>query len=542
MIKNEFPSSWCSVELQDITTLIGGGTPSRKNRNFFQGDIAWVTGADFADYNLTLLEESREYITEKAIEASTTNLVDKNSILITTRVNVGKVAIAQVPLCFSQDITALVIKDSRLVVPEYLAYLLFANRESILRFDRGTTISGIRRNDLARFPVPLPTLLEQREIVKILRQADHLRQLRTEADKFSERLLLSIFNEMFQKPKLTWVRCKLGDVISLEAGKNFAAKPEPAQKDKWGILKVSAVTYGTFLPQENKELPEDMVPNLDYQVKQGDLLITRANTAELVGASAIVRDISQNLLLPDKIWRAVFDGKYPSNSYFLYGLLNSAHIRKEISRRATGTSGSMKNISQNSFLDIVIRIPSDDEQDKFAEIVKSIWQDVHDSQAEVGFLLAQLMQSVQSNAFVGTLTESYRNKHGVELARLAQEREQILGEVTTTAIPEIKHLIENRSKTRKELSSSQQTIITLIEEQEGYSIADSLLTQSQLPSNQIQRNLDLLTQVGLIKAVKISVAPGELGRIFFTKAYRALGSEDDVRDIDLAILREAQEE
>lgn len=542
MIKNEFPSSWRIIELQDITTLIGGGTPSRKNRSFFQGDIAWVTGADFAEYNLTLIEESREYITEEAIEASATNLVDKNSILITTRVNVGKVAIARVPLCFSQDITALVIKDSRLVVPEYLAFLLFANRESILRFDRGTTISGIRRNDLARFPVPLPTLPEQREIVKILRQADHLRQLRTEADKLSERLLLSIFNEMFQKPKSTWIRCKLGDVISLEAGKNFAAKPEPAQKDKWGILKVSAVTYGTFLPQENKELPEDMVPNLDYQVKQGDLLITRANTAELVGASAIVRSISQNLLLPDKIWRAVFDGKYYANPYFLYGLLNSARIRNEISRRATGTSGSMKNISQGSFLDMVIRIPSDDEQDKFAEIVKSIWQDVHDPQAEVDSSLAQLMQSVQGNAFVGTLTESYRNKYGVELARLAQEREQIWGEVTTTAVPEIKHLTENRSKTREELSPSQQTIITLIEEQEGYSIADSLLTQSQLPSNQIQRNLDFLTQVGLIKAVKISVAPGELGRVLFTRAYRPLQPEDDVQEVDLAMLREAQEE
>lgn len=536
------PESWRIVEMGDIASLIGGGTPSRKNRAFFQGIHPWVTGSDFAEDEITRIENAREYITDNAIEASATQLVPEQSVLITTRVNVGKVAIAQVPLCFSQDITAIVLQNTQITDCQYLAYFLFANREQLLRFNRGTTISGIRRSDLARLKIPLPTLPEQHEIVKILRLADHLRQLRTETDKKSEALLFSIFNQMFQQPKSSWIRCKLGDVISLETGKNIAAKPHPAEKGKWGILKVSAVTYGKFLPEENKEMPDNAELSLAYQVQKDDLLITRANTSELVGASAIVRNISQNLLLPDKIWRAVFDGKYRSTPYFMYGLLNTLHIRKEISRRATGTSGSMKNISQSNFLDTEILLPSDKEQQQFSDLAQIIWQNIHDYQASVGAQIASLTKAVQVNAFTGHLTKAYREINTVKLARLAQERNSILSQATEITESETIPSASVRQELRSKLSPFQQAIITSIEDADEYSTMDSVLSVGQLPSSQVQRNLDLLAKVGLIKVVKVAVAPGELGRVFFTKVYRALKPDDDVRGTDLTILHEAQSE
>ena len=468
-----------------------------------------------------------------------TALHSKPSIVIGRKGTVGTVYFIDKPFwCID---TAFYLDNIHPTIDiEFLSYML--KMIDLTRFTIVVGVPGINRGDIEKQRIPLPTLPERHKIIKILRQIECLRQLRVKADDLSKLLLLSIFNQLFHTPKSNWIRCKLGDIISLEAGKNFAAKPYPAGKNKWGVLKVSAVTSGTFQPDENKELPDDIAPNLSYQVEKDDLLITRSNTKELVGASAIVRQISQDLILPDKIWRAVFDGKYKSNPHFLYGLLNTPRIRHEISRRATGTSGSMKNISQRNFLDIAIQLPSDTEQQQFAEIVKSIWRDVHTLQSDVTSQLAHLLKITQINAFVGRLTESYRNKHFAEITKIAQERDQLLSQTQQVGELEAKSSTGYRSETRSQLSLSQRAIITYIEEQSDYSTAESVLTAGQIPPNQVQRNLDLLKRLGLIKAVKVAVAPGELGSILFTCAYRALQPEDDVREADLMILREAQKE
>lgn len=122
MIIGQLPNSWRIVGLHDIAILVGGGTPSRKSRSFFQGETPWVTGADFVEDRITFLNEAREYITDKAIEVSATNRVPESTILITTRVNVGKVAVAQVPLCFSQDITGIMLKNPQIVDSQYLVH------------------------------------------------------------------------------------------------------------------------------------------------------------------------------------------------------------------------------------------------------------------------------------------------------------------------------------------------------------------------------------------------------------------------------------
>lgn len=541
MSRYEIPETWRWIKLSEVSEVVGGGTPRRNIQRYFGGDILWATPTDVTSLNDIHISKTEETITEEGLASSSTRLLPENSVLMTSRATIGVTAINKYPMATNQGF-ANFICNSDLIESEYLARYLAWATDRLIRVAYGTTFKEISRSTLKRFEIPLPTLPEQREIVKILRQADRLRQLRLEADRTSEQLLLSIFNKMFQKPKSTWIRCKLGDVISLEAGKNFAAKPNPVEKGKWGILKVSAVTYGTFLPEENKELPDDADPNLDYQVKKDDLLITRANTAELLGASAIVRTISQNLLLPDKIWRAVFNGKYSSNPHFLYGLLNTARIRNEISRRATGTSGSMKNISQSNFLDIVIQLPSEDEQKNFSEIAKSIWQDVQDCQADAASELTRLTESIQVNAFVGSLTNEYRIQNAADLANKAQERDRLLDAGMETEVQEIDIPVEVRSNIRSKLSESQRELITAVEKQDGYIIVDDLLSSSQSPANQIQRNLELLTKVGLLKAVKISAAPGALGQILFTTVYRSLQSDDDSRDTDLSVLGEAQEE
>jgi hypothetical protein len=130
-----------------------------------------------------------------------------------------------------------------------------------------------------------------------------------------------------------------------------------------------------------------------------------------VGASAIVRNAPRQLMMPDKLWRVVLPEQSELSVYYLFGLLNTAQLRYEISRRATGTSSSMKNISQAKFLDIDIKLPPKDLQDEFERRIRLLWDEIIDKQEAAAKKIEELFQSSLAQAFNGELTAKWREKH-----------------------------------------------------------------------------------------------------------------------------------
>ncbi|MBK7994859.1 MAG: restriction endonuclease subunit S [Blastocatellia bacterium] len=122
----------------------------------------------------------------------------------------------------------------------------------------------------------------------------------------------------------------------------------------------------------------------------------------------MVREIPNKLILSDKLWRVILKPNTETNLYFLYVLLNTNKIRKEISLRASGTSGSMKNVSQEDFLDIKIKLPPKAEQDLFYQKVLLFWKNIFDNQTNSNSKLDNLFQSLLSQAFTGELTATWR--------------------------------------------------------------------------------------------------------------------------------------
>ncbi|MGA5704684.1 restriction endonuclease subunit S [Peterkaempfera bronchialis] len=158
-----------------------------------------------------------------------------------------------------------------------------------------------------------------------------------------------------------WARARLGDLVArIEAGKSYKCEPRPAVGDEWGIIKVSAMTWGEFDAAENKAVPTDASFNPAYEINAGDILLSRANTAAYVGASVLVRKCPPRLLLSDKSLRIV-PAKGINRDWFAH-LLSSPHIRAQITRRATGTKDSMRNISQRALAEIECILPPVEEQ------------------------------------------------------------------------------------------------------------------------------------------------------------------------------------
>lgn len=160
-----------------------------------------------------------------------------------------------------------------------------------------------------------------------------------------------------------WELATLSDIIGrLDSGVSVNAEDRPAFEGEAGVLKVSAVANGHFLPSENKSvLPSDR-HRLSLHVCQGDILVSRANTFDLIGASGYVDADYPNLFLPDKLWKVVFSDPERDCPKWLIHLLNAPAMRTSLRARASGTSGSMKNISKGAFLGITVHRPPKVEQ------------------------------------------------------------------------------------------------------------------------------------------------------------------------------------
>lgn len=159
-------------------------------------------------------------------------------------------------------------------------------------------------------------------------------------------------------------------MLGIKAGKSPKAQSVPANYGEYGVLKVSAVTWGKFQPEENKALlpgtPIDGVPH----VKAEDFLISRANTAQLVGAVVLVKEDHPNLLLSDKTLRIDFASDV--HKPFMIYALRAPWVRDVFESGAIGTSSSMRNISQNKIRSAPIALPPLAEQKRIVTRVNTL--------------------------------------------------------------------------------------------------------------------------------------------------------------------------
>ncbi len=140
--------------------MVGGGTPSTKEPRYWEGTVPWITSADIDENGHV---HPRKFISREAIDASTTNLVPAGSIVVVTRVGLGKVALSPYELCFSQDCQA-ILADAGLFDSTFIRHQMrwFA---TTLRFQgRGTTISGLTKRQLLELPFRFPRREEQTAI------------------------------------------------------------------------------------------------------------------------------------------------------------------------------------------------------------------------------------------------------------------------------------------------------------------------------------------------------------------------------------------
>ena len=163
-----YTEKWDKVKLGECCGFLSGGTPSKANHEWWNGTIPWISSSDISANDVNRIPISR-FISQEALDHSATKLCPVHSVLIVSRVGVGKVAVNCCELCTSQDFTTLV---PRLHDAHYLAYCLLPIMQEKASQAQGTSIKGITTDDIAEIEVFLPEKDEQKAIASVLSDMD----------------------------------------------------------------------------------------------------------------------------------------------------------------------------------------------------------------------------------------------------------------------------------------------------------------------------------------------------------------------------------
>ncbi len=226
---------------------------------------------------------------------------------------------------------------------------------------------------------------------------------------------------MIARPPSGWREVELRNLITeLDAGVSVNSEDRPIRLGEVGVLKTSCVTRGTFDPSQHKAVIDKDVDRVATAVQPDRIIMSRMNTAALVGASAYVESNAPGLYLPDRLWQ--FGGRQGvADSRWLAYLLSAQQVRRVLSAIATGTSGSMKNLTKEQVRSLKVLLPPLQEQREVAAALKAV-----DAARDACTLVADQTDVVRSSTL-----RSLLGQHGGRIGHPSDWSPRKLGSVAT---------------------------------------------------------------------------------------------------------------
>ncbi|MEU7566750.1 restriction endonuclease subunit S [Streptomyces fradiae] len=376
--------------------------------------------SDLAD-DLPFLQGNAEFQTEHPLPrfqcATAPKAARVGDILISVRAPVGALNVADRRYGIGRGLCAITPSDCD---GRFLWWWLHAQRARLNAVSTGTTYRAVTAEDVGGLPFPQLDIAEQRRIAKFLDG---------EAARIDK--LLTLLKELLAKlgeretAELDVAIDDLADRFGTAPLRRFiwaadqGVSPQcdgvPADEGEWGVLKVSCLRPGIFIPEENKRLPEGTEPATNSEVREGDLLITRANTPQLVGSTAVVPRVRRKLLLPDKIFRIrLAEGMHPE---FIATIARGSHIRALCAASSNGASQSMANIRFEEVKGWPIPAIRADEQLKFIKRTSHRRERINALRPAVDRqlnLLTERRQALITAAVTGQIDVSTASGRGIE--------------------------------------------------------------------------------------------------------------------------------
>lgn len=387
----DIPESWSVAPLKQRTTLVSRGRSPDYSDN--EDGIPVINQACI--YWDGIRYENVKWQRTSTLSGNRGRLQRGDLLMNSTGTGtLGRVAVFDRSGDYLADTHVTIIRATKDALPSFLRYVLqtgvYQGYVYSVLAPGATNQIELSREGLRRTPFPMPSVSEQRIVADFL----DLKTAAIDALIARKERLVELLQEKRQaiitqavtkgldpnvpmkdsgvewlgKVPAHWTVQELRHRIRrIEQGWSPSCENREADEGEWGVLKVGCVNYGRFRDSENKALPQDLTPPPELEVRPGDVLVSRANTRELVGSAAFVGSTQSRLLLCDKLFRLHYRGD--TDPRFLVLLLQSGVCRFQFEREATGASGSMQNIGQDSVRRLVFGWAPLDEQQRIVAVV-----------------------------------------------------------------------------------------------------------------------------------------------------------------------------
>lgn len=307
-------------------------------------------------------------------------LVKKGQIIFgKRRAYQRKVAVADWDCICSAHAMVLEAKPGK-IIPDFLPFFMQTSEfmKRAVEISEGSLSPTIKWGKLSTQIFTIPSIERQEKLIPLLLSTMKQEKLLASTFDISIRLLRSFkltkFKNFFDVEKQRrvnlpdgWKALKLAELIRSAPESGLSPNPVDNNVDQF-VLNLNCLTRDGFCPNGFKGIkPVDFSDEL--KLADGDLLVSRSNTPDLVGLAGLYFDLQgRKAIFPDTMWRIDVNEKKISKEYLLNYLL-SPYARRELQRIAAGTSGSMKKINKSSFCKIPVPVPPAEEQAAINETI-----------------------------------------------------------------------------------------------------------------------------------------------------------------------------
>ena len=255
-----------NVKLSDIGEVVGGSTPSTKNPDNYDGNIAWITPKDLAGYNKVYISRGERNITEAGFKSCSTKMLPKNSVLFSSRAPIGYVAISENDLCTNQGFKSIIPNEK--VDYKFLYYLLKHNKDYIASKGSGSTFKEVPGSVMKGIELSIPKdINDQRRISKVLFDIDKKIELNNEINNNLQELAKSIYYEKFKDKSNNG---KLKDILDLHR-KSIKNKDENLKYFPVDVLPMNYLITKAGKP--NEEAQSSLVEFKKYDILVGAMRV-----------------------------------------------------------------------------------------------------------------------------------------------------------------------------------------------------------------------------------------------------------------------------
>ena len=395
-----FTDDWEQHKLGEVAEIIGGGTPSTKISNYWNGDINWYTPAEISNFIYT--RKSKRKISMEGLENSSARLLPVGTVLFTSRAGIGKTAILSKEGTTNQGFQSIVPNKKLLD-----SYFIFSLTNELKKYGEthgaGSTFIEISGRELAKAPLNLPALKEQKNISLLHRKLDNLISLQQRKLDLLKQLKKGLLQKMFadkgsKRPILRfegfnddWEGRKLENSADYIRG----SFPQPYGNKEWyggtnakPFVQVVDVNTNMRLNKKTKEQISVLAQPKSRFVPSDSIVVTLQGSIGRVAITQYDSYVDRTLLIFTKY-------KVPVDKYFwAYSIQNIFRIEKQ---KAPG--GTIKTITKRALSSFEVSLPVQEEQKKIGTLLKNI-DDIITSQQEEVSKLKKIKKSLLQQMFI----------------------------------------------------------------------------------------------------------------------------------------------